>query len=79
MKQRLVVWAENAQDEKELIAIELKPEKNSISIVAIPANMATEDLYKDLMEKWRKGEEVPFPSGHRNIERPLEHNSELAS
>ena len=44
MKNKLVLWGTNAQDEKVLIAMELRPEENKVDIWMIPDSIVTEDM-----------------------------------
>lgn len=71
MKTRLVMWGQNAQDKKVLLAIGLKEKENKVDIFVFPEEIATEDFYNILMNQWRNGEEVAFPEGHEHMERPL--------
>lgn len=71
MKSKIVIRGSNAQDEKCLIAIALRPESNKVDIWTFPESVATEDFYQKMMKEWRDGDgmELPEPSSH--IEREL--------
>ena len=62
MKPRIVLWGENAQDQKVLLAFALRAEENRVDLHIVPADDVTEQLEKDLMSKWRKGEAVEIPA-----------------
>ena len=71
MKNRLVLWGENEANDKVLITLDLKEKENNVEVKVIPQNLATEDLYNDLMNKWKNDEKVDFPDGTETIQRPL--------
>jgi len=71
MKKRLVLWGENAQNEKVLIAAALKELENKVEITVFPLEVATEEFAQQMMNDWRNGEEVSFPDQQEKIERPL--------
>ena len=70
MKTKLVLWGQEKDENKILVALELKPTINQIRISVVPAEVATEELYKQLMSEWRDGKEVVFPESttHEDIE-----------
>ncbi len=71
MKDRLVIDAERDQGEKVLLALQLQEGEEQVKIYVFPEAVATESFEKELMDKWRKGEEVDFPEGYSEMERPL--------
>ena len=71
MKTRIVLWGENAQDEKILIAVELLEKENQVKVTTFPELIATEEFYTKMMNIWREGNELPFPEEHTEIIREL--------
>lgn len=71
MKTKLVLWGTNAQNERVLLALQLRPIENKVDIWAFPENVATEELGKQLMNEWRNGQDIPFPEGFTHWEREL--------
>ena len=71
MKKKLVLWGANESDEKVLIAIELLESDDAVKVYSFNQEIATEQFYKDLMDKWRNGEEMAFPEGSIIYDRPL--------
>lgn len=71
MKKKLVLWGTGSEDQELLLAIELIESSSLVKIHSFPKAIATESFYKDLMDKWRSGQAVDFPEGHKTIERPL--------
>jgi chromosome segregation ATPase len=71
MRRKLVLWGSNEKDEKLLVALELLEKENVVNIFTFPENVATEDFYKSMSEKWKDDIEVEFPSGFSKIERKL--------
>ena len=71
MKTKIVLWGENEKEEKLLIGIELIEADNLVQIHTVPEQEATEDFYNLLMNQWRNGQDVTWPSSHSVIDRPL--------
>ncbi|MCB0532484.1 MAG: hypothetical protein H6574_03050 [Lewinellaceae bacterium] len=71
MKNKIVVWGTNAENEKVLIALELRADDNKVLLHTFPESIATEEFVNKLMADWRNDAEVPFPEGHAMQERPL--------
>ncbi len=71
MKTKLVLWGTNSQEERILIAMQLHPEDNKVTIWTFPETVATEDFSQKLMREWRNGVEVEFPEEHAVQERGL--------
>ena len=71
MKTKLVLDGTNGQDEKILLAIELKAADNKVDIYSFPESIVTEEFSQQLMRDWRDGKEIEFPAGHTHIERGL--------
>jgi chromosome segregation ATPase len=71
MKTKVVLWGENASNEKILLAMELLERDNKVMLYVFPLEVATEDFYQSLLDLWREGKHVDFPQPHQVIERPL--------
>lgn len=71
MRRKLVLWGSNEKDEKLLVALELLEKENVVNIFTFPENVATEDFYKSMSEKWKDDIEVEFPAEFTKIERKL--------
>lgn len=71
MKTKLVIWGTNAQDEKILIAMQLKPAENQVGIWTFPESVATEEFANQMLNEWRLDQEVPLPEPNQYIEREL--------
>lgn len=70
MRTRLVVWGNNAKDEKVLLAISLNADDNKVDIWSIPEKEITEEFYNLMMSQWREGQDMQYPPGteHRITE-----------
>ncbi len=66
MKTRLVLWGENAKDEKILIALDLLEEKNQVEMWTFPHSDVSEEFYQLMMNEWRIGNQVSFPESGEN-------------
>ncbi len=71
MKNRIVIWGTNDQNERVLIAMELKPHDNKVEILTYPENLVTEEFNQRMMDVWREGKPMDLPEGHTVIEREL--------
>lgn len=71
MKNKVVIWGTNAQDEKVLIALELQAATNKVLLYTFPEAIASEDFVEQMMNQWRNGNEVAFPEGYSMLEREL--------
>ena len=71
MKNKVVVWGTNAENEKVLIALELKADANKVMLYTFPEAIATDDFVNKMMNEWRDGKPVEFPDGHTSLEREL--------
>ncbi len=71
MKPRLVLWGNDAQNERVLIALELRAEDNKVNIFMFPENLVTEEFHQKMMDEWRDGKPLDFPEGYTVTEREL--------
>ena len=71
MKSKLVLWGTNAQEERVLIAMQLRAEDNKVDIFMFPEALASPDFSQQMLNEWRNGAEVAFPDGVTHIEREL--------
>jgi len=71
MKTKLVLWGNNAQDERILIALRLHPLENKVDFWIFSDVIATEEFGKKLMNEWRNDVEIEFPEGFTHFEREL--------
>ncbi len=71
MKSKLVLWGTNAQEERVLIAMQLRAEDNKVDIFMFPEALASPDFSQQILNDWRNGAEVTFPEGFTHIEREL--------
>lgn len=77
MKQRIVLWGEDENEKKALIALELNSKESKVNIYSFPEEVATEEFYKSLMDNWRNGQDTAFPEGHTSLSRPLSVTDDL--
>lgn len=77
MKNKLVLWGANTQDEKVLVAIELLPDHNRVITYLFPEAIATDDFYLKMKDQWRVDQTVDFPEGYQKIESELSMNDLL--
>jgi chromosome segregation ATPase len=72
MKNKVVIWGTNAQNEKVLIALELQETANKVVVYTIPEPIASEEFITQLNEVWRENKgDVTFPEGHDRRESDL--------
>jgi len=71
MKNKVVVWGTNEQEEKVLIALELQAEANKVMLYTFPQAVATDEFVNKMMNEWREGKPLQFPEEHTALEREL--------
>ncbi|MGK0366245.1 MAG: hypothetical protein ACI85O_003318 [Saprospiraceae bacterium] len=71
MKTKVVLWGENAKNEKVLIALELRAEANMVDVYTIPETAVNEEFSRKMMDEWRNDKPVDFPNETEKAERPL--------
>jgi hypothetical protein len=72
MKNKIVVWGTNEQEEKVLIALELQPETSKVILHTFPEAIVTDEFVNYMMDKWRNDKNpAPFPEGFHTEEREL--------
>ena len=71
MKNKVVVWGTNADNEKVLIALELKADANKVMLYTFPEAIAAAEFVNKMMSEWRDDKPVAFPEGHTSLEREL--------
>lgn len=71
MKSKLVLWGTNAQEERVLIAMQLRADDNKVDIFLFPEAIASPEFSQQMLTDWRNGVEVAFPEGGTHIEREL--------
>ncbi len=71
MKKRIVLWANDQEDKKFLLGVQLLEKENKINLYKFSNDIVTEEFYNKMMDEWRTEKEVEFPEGHETIVREL--------
>ncbi len=71
MKTKIVLWGTNDQEERILLALELRAEDNKVNIYTFEDRLVTEEFNQKMMKDWRDGLPVEFPEEHNVYEREL--------
>jgi hypothetical protein len=72
MKTKLVLWGNNASDERVLIAMQLRADDNKVDIWTFPEAIASPEFAQKMLNEWRNdAAEVVFPDGAAHVEREL--------
>ena len=71
MKTKLVLWGENAQNERVLLALQLHTDTNKVSVWSFPESVATPEFTQLMLDEWRNDKEVAFPEHTTSVDRDL--------
>lgn len=77
MKNKIVIWATDENEKKQLLAIELIEAENMVNIYQFPEETVTEAFQNSLMNDWKNGQEVEFVEGYSTLTRPLSVTDDL--
>lgn len=62
MKTKIVLWGNDENDKRILIAIQLRSEDNKVDVYTFHDEQANENLQRILLYEWREGKETAFPT-----------------
>ena len=71
MKKKIVLWGNDAEDKKILIALELQERENKVHLYTFQESQVSEAFFNQMMDDWRNGKEVEFPEGYETMVREL--------
>lgn len=71
MRNKLVLWATNAQDERELVTMELQVKENVVLIHTYSESAITDEVYQAMMDKWRNNQPMELPEALSEESRDL--------
>jgi hypothetical protein len=72
MKTKLVLWGTNVENERVLIAMQLRADDNKVNIWTFPEAIAPPEFAQAMLNDWRNdANEVTFPDGATLVEREL--------
>jgi hypothetical protein len=63
MKSKLVLWGTTEQNDRVLIAMELRAEDNKVHTWLFPEGIASPEFSQQMVNDWRSGATVAFPEG----------------
>ena len=70
MKTKLVLWGENAEKERVLLALQLHTNSNKVSVWSFPETVATPEFTQQMYD-WRDDKEFTFPENTTHFESDL--------
>jgi hypothetical protein len=72
MKTKLVLWGTNVENDRVLIAMQLRADDNKVNIWTFPEAIASPEFAQAMLNDWRNdANEVTFPDGATLVEREL--------
>jgi uncharacterized phage infection (PIP) family protein YhgE len=71
MKSKLVLWGTTEQNDRVLIAMQLRADDNKVDTWLFPEGIASPDFSQKMLTEWRNGADVAFPEGFTHTEREL--------
>jgi hypothetical protein len=71
MKSKLVLWGTTEQNDRVLIAMELRADDNKVHTWLFPEGIASPEFSQQLINDWRTGASITFPEGFTHTAREL--------
>jgi hypothetical protein len=71
MKSKLVLWGTTAENDRVLIAMQLRADDNKVDTWLFPEGIASPEFSQKMLTDWRNGAEIAFPEGFTHTEREL--------
>jgi hypothetical protein len=71
MKSKLVLWGTTEQNDRVLIAMQLRAADNKVDTWLFPEGIASPEFTQKMLTEWRDGATVAFPEGFTHLERDL--------
>ena len=78
MKSKLVLWGTTEQNDRVLIAMQLRADDNKVDTWLFPEGIASPEFSQKMLTEWRNGATVAFPEGFTHTERELSLADNLA-
>ncbi len=78
MKSKLVLWGTTEQNDRVLIAMQLRADDNKVDTWLFPEGIASPEFSQKMLTDWRNGATVAFPEGFTHTERELSLADDLA-